>query len=124
MKREIGDRDGWRCRYCSLPLVTASFLNALRQALPADFPAAPIPIEGSAYPARRLFKMTPDHVVPRSDGGEDEVSNLVSSCGACNFQMKGDCTIEELRIASPFERDPVRDGWIGFQGRPRSLSSG
>jgi hypothetical protein len=119
LKREIGDRDGWRCRYCSLPVADSYFLKTVKQALPEEFPAAPAPIEGSAYPMRRLFRMTPDHVVPRSAGGADDMSNLVASCGACNFQAKGDCSLEELGLGDPFGRDPVRDGWNGLQRRPR-----
>ncbi len=118
--RLLGDRDGWRCRYCSMPVVHAEFLNIVRDALPtADFPPAPIPMEGTAYPARRVFKMTLDHVVPRSAGSSDDPANLVSSCGACNF-AKSSCTIGELGLSDPFARDPILDGWNGLQGRGRA----
>jgi hypothetical protein len=121
MRIELAKRDGWRCRYCSLPLVHPDFLNAVRRALPPeDFPAAPAPMEGTAFPARRLFKLVPDHVVPRAAGGLDDASNLVSSCGACNF-AKVDCTIDELRLSNPFQRDPIQDGWEGLRGRARRL---
>jgi hypothetical protein len=118
--RMLGDRDGWRCRYCSIPVVHAKFLKIVRDALPtADFPPAPLPMTGTAYPVRRVFKMTPDHVVPRSAGGFDEVSNLVSSCGACNF-AKSSCTLDELGLSDPCAREPILDGWNGLQGRGRS----
>ncbi len=121
MRNEIAKRDGWRCRYCSLPLVHPDFLNAVRRALPAeDFPAAPAPMEGSAYPGRLLFRISPDHVVPRAAGGLDDVTNLVSSCGACNF-AKAYCTIDELGLNDPCQRDPIQDGWNGLQERARRL---
>ena len=118
--RLVGDRDGWRCRYCSIPVVHAKFLKFVRDALPtADFPPAPIPMTGTAYPARRVFKMTLDHVVPRSARGSDDPANLVASCGACNF-AKSSCTIGELGLSDPCAREPIVDGWNGLQGRGRT----
>jgi 5-methylcytosine-specific restriction endonuclease McrA len=31
---------------------------------------------------------TLDHVVPRSEGGSNEASNLVTACGKCNYGRK------------------------------------
>jgi hypothetical protein len=41
-----------------------------------------------------------DHVVPRSKGGSDRVSNLVLACTACN-QAKGNRPVEEFLAGKP-----------------------
>lgn len=117
LKLEIGQRDGWRCRYCGLRLVHPGFFRAVAALLPAEFPSAPAPIEGTALPAYRLFDASPDHIVPVSAGGEHTKENLVTSCGACNYQAKGDCTLEELGLAAPEQPTPD-DSWDGLVGRP------
>ncbi|HEY7198541.1 MAG TPA: HNH endonuclease [Gaiellaceae bacterium] len=43
-------------------------------------------------------KLTLDHVVPRSRGGESVWENVVASCGPCNMR-KGDRTPEEVSMS-------------------------
>ena len=50
-----------------------------------------------------------DHVVPRSKGGSDRISNLVPSCHECN-QSKGNMPVEKF-----LESDPVRLGKLKRQ---------
>lgn len=47
-------------------------------------------------------KLTLDHVVPRSRGGESIWENVVASCAPCNLR-KGNRTVEEagMRLQSP-----------------------
>ena len=40
--------------------------------------------------------MAPDHAIPLSAGGPHTFENLATSCGACNYQWKGSCTLDEL----------------------------
>jgi hypothetical protein len=116
-KVEIGTRDGWRCRYCGLRVVAPGFFRALAAALPDEFPPAPVPMEGTSWPIYRLFDASPDHIIPVSAGGEHSLENLVTSCGACNYQAKGDCTLEELGLVPP--EPPLPDeSWDGLLGRP------
>jgi 5-methylcytosine-specific restriction endonuclease McrA len=42
-------------------------------------------------------RLTLDHVVPRSRGGESVWENVVTSCAPCNLR-KGDRTLEEARM--------------------------
>jgi 5-methylcytosine-specific restriction endonuclease McrA len=42
-------------------------------------------------------RLTLDHVVPRSRGGESVWENVVTACARCNHQ-KGDRTLEEARM--------------------------
>ncbi|MDQ6945332.1 MAG: HNH endonuclease [Actinomycetota bacterium] len=107
----IGDRDGWRCRYCALPLAWAGLCKGVLDALVAD-------VGDDANDLWRVFSQSPDHVVPVGAGGPNSPENLVSSCGPCNFG-KVACLIEELGLEDPRGREPIRDGWTGLVGRPR-----
>jgi 5-methylcytosine-specific restriction endonuclease McrA len=49
-----------------------------------------------------------DHVQPRSRGGEDSWTNLVTACQACN-RRKGRCTPLEANM--PLAQRPVRPRW-------------
>jgi hypothetical protein len=115
VKREVAARDGWRCRYCGLRLVSRDLIVGINARLGDAFV-----IDGSVerlmHPAAYLLRYTQDHMVPRSAGGTNEPSNVVAACGTCQFQ-KGDCTLDELGLANPFDRPPTVDGWDGLAGR-------
>lgn len=53
---------GWRCAYCGSPV--------------------------NEKAAQSEHKLTPDHVIPRSRGGEDKLWNLVPACLRCNLLKK------------------------------------
>ena len=59
-----------------------------------------------AYCGAEAERMELDHVVPRSKGGSDRVSNLVPCCHGCN-QRKGNRSIEEF-----LAHDVERLAWI------------
>lgn len=50
------------------------------------------------YCGRRGERLTVDHVVPRSRGGETTWANVVAACLRCNLQ-KGNRTLEEAGMA-------------------------
>jgi hypothetical protein len=52
-----------------------------------------------------LEALEPDHIVPRSKGGTDDVSNLVTACHACNT-LKNDKSVDEFISIHP-ERERV-----------------
>jgi len=54
----IYHRDGWACAYCGRGLV------------------GPHRVSGSG--------LTLDHLIPRSQGGSNHETNLVTACGTCN----------------------------------------
>jgi hypothetical protein len=115
VKREVAARDGWRCRYCGLRLVSRDLIVGINARLGDAFV-----IDGSVerlmHPAAYLLRYTQDHMVPRSAGGTNEPSNVVAACGTCQFQ-KGDCTLDELGLANQLDRPPTVDGWDGLAGR-------
>ncbi len=106
----LAGRDGWRCRYCSIPLVWNGFFDALWMVDGLDF--------GSAVnDLWRVFCLSPDHVLPIARGGSTCTENLVSACGSCNY-ARSDSLLEEIGIADPFSRDCARTSWEGLVGRP------
>jgi len=48
-----------------------------------------------AYSARTNLPLQVEHIIPRSRGGSDLVSNLTLACGGCN-QRKGQRTAAEF----------------------------
>jgi hypothetical protein len=115
VKREVAARDGWRCRYCGLRLVSRDLIVGINARLGDAF-VIDGSVERSMHPAAYLLRYTQDHMVPRSAGGTNEPNNVVAACGTCQFQ-KGDCTLDELGLANPFDRPPTVDGWDGLAGR-------
>jgi 5-methylcytosine-specific restriction endonuclease McrA len=57
-----------------------------------------------AYCGREVERLTPDHVIPLSQGGSNTLSNIVPACESCN-KRKGGRTPEEsgMRFACHIE---------------------
>lgn len=58
-REQVFGEDGWKCAYCLLDLTTVP----------------------RAY-------VTVDHVLPRSAGGSNDVTNLLTSCHMCNSRRR------------------------------------
>src|SRR6187549_875607 len=58
---------------------------------------------------RRGEKLTVDHVVPRSRGGQTTWTNVVAACLRCNL-LKGNRTLEEARLR--LIREPVHPQFL------------
>lgn len=115
VKRDVAARDGWRCRYCGLRLVSRDLIKGLHAAL-ADRFVIDASSERKMHPAAYLLRYTQDHVVPQSAAGTNDPDNVIAACGTCQYQ-KGDCTLEELGLTNPFDRPPIVDDWDGLAGR-------
>lgn len=65
VKRQVFQRDGYRCAYCRL---------TVDNELPTEHPR----------------RATVDHIIPRSKGGRelDRVSNLITACRRCNHEKR------------------------------------
>jgi len=120
VKRAVAARDGYRCRYCQLRVITSATLTKLERLLPAALPLWPAemgPAEVVSHASQSVMRLTWDHVRPRSLGGSNTEENIVTSCGGCNYN-KGSCTIEELSLRDPFDRPPKPAGaWDGLDAR-------
>lgn len=67
----------------------------------------------NAFSDSRGTTSWPDH---RGQGGANDPENIVISCGGCNYN-KGTCTLAELGLRHPDERDILLDDWHGLNGR-------
>lgn len=117
-KLVVANRDGWRCRYCGLRVVSAPVLKSLQARFPALLPLAQRAVD--EHPAHRVLRCTQDHLEAHAAGGSNRPDNLVTSCGACNFQ-KGDCSLDELSLRHPLSREPILDDWDGLSGRLKTV---
>ena len=115
LKRKVYERDGYQCRYCKMHVFTrkkGSRILHLIQEFPALTPGLHLVngslrgsgknggIKNGDY-AKFLWSFAaPDHVVPRSHGGQTDLDNLVTSCSGCNYS-KMDLTLEQINVKSP-----------------------
>jgi hypothetical protein len=115
LKKMVYERDGYRCRYCTMHVFTrskGSRIHQLIQAFPELTPGLRL-IDGLLHGtgssggiknvdyAKFLWSLAaPDHVVPRSHGGQTDLDNLVTSCSGCNYS-KMDLTLEQMNVKSP-----------------------
>jgi 5-methylcytosine-specific restriction endonuclease McrA len=111
LKKELAERDGWTCQYCGVRLLSYDFIKGLNSRFPDEFPVTGI--EKTMHPAALVLRYTQDHVVPRSAGGNNDLSNLVTCCGTCQYQ-KGDCTLGELALRDPPRGKKSPQPWDGL----------
>jgi 5-methylcytosine-specific restriction endonuclease McrA len=111
-EREVFLRDGFKCRYCGIRLVSNKVFIAFKNHLNSDsFQKGPT--NAITHGAIHVFNPVADHVVPWRLGGRTIPENLVSSCGPCNYGKDG-YTVEQLGITNPLLRLPVGDDWDGL----------
>jgi len=112
LARSVLERDGYRCRYCNIPVIYTNEARKLR----ALFGTENFQMSKSnqvAHGTLRAFYNSFDHVVPLSRGGRTSLENLVTACYPCNFG-KDNFTLSQLRLQSPFSVDPQKTDHDGF----------
>lgn len=113
VRRAVLARDGYRCRYCGLPVIDAEIRRIAHRLYPDQVP-------WDAWDLRRQHAgfsalwLQYDHVVPHSHGGRSSIENVVVSCGLCNFGKHG-YTLRQLGISDPRDRTPVPTDWDGLE---------
>ena len=108
----VFERDGYRCRYCGVKLVSNQFFSKFIKSLDSNlFKKGPTNLD--THGIIHIFNPVADHVIPWNLGGETNPENLVSSCGPCNYGKAG-YTIEQIGIHDPFSRKPIVDSWDGL----------
>jgi hypothetical protein len=111
-KQSLHERDGYHCRFCAIPVIRAE----VRKKFCSVFPT--LEIWGSKNAQQHVAFQTMwaqyDHVVPYSDGGTNDLTNMIVTCAPCNFGRMA-YTLEEVNLADPRDRQPVRSNWDGLE---------
>jgi 5-methylcytosine-specific restriction endonuclease McrA len=109
----VFQRDGYRCRYCSLRIIPNYVFDLFGKIVGLD-------LFGTGGPAVQrhggalTFRGCADHVVPHFLGGRTDMDNLVTACWPCNFG-KDRFTVEEIGIEDPRRRSPLlSNDWDGL----------
>lgn len=107
----IFERDGWRCRFCEVRVISTEAIKVLNEQFPEKIRnRAPMrEIHGGI----RALAVSLDHVLPHSRGGDNSDQNLVAACGPCQFG-RNQWTLEEVGFADPRSRAPIVDEWDGL----------
>jgi 5-methylcytosine-specific restriction endonuclease McrA len=88
-------RDRFHCRYCGCRVIPTQIMRLISELFPDEFPYHSNWKGGQTHPAIASRSPSLDHLVPWSQGGSNELENLVCACWVCN-QIKGDLSLEQL----------------------------
>src|SRR5207253_1428589 len=95
VSRGVLARDGYRCRFCGCRVIVKEarkkFIVALPLAVKADGAGTP------HHAALAVLTASIDHVVPFRRGGSNDLENLVTTCGPCQFG-RGHWLLEEAKL--------------------------
>lgn len=129
LSRRVFERDGYRCGYCHIPVVTQwkhGDIPRLVDAFPDLTPHLKC-VNGSIFihttPTNRncakwlWITAVADHIDPAAHGGRTDSENLVTSCGGCNYG-KMDWTLEQLGVRRPTIRFAPSDISHPTQSKP------
>jgi hypothetical protein len=112
VRRYLLHRDGYHCRFCGIPVIRKEIRERIRKAYPE------LAIWGTTnvqqHGAFQTMWVQYDHVVPHAHGGGNELDNLVITCAPCNYGRM-QYTLEEMELADPRLREPVRSLWDGLE---------
>lgn len=111
-------RDGYRCRYCGIPVVDAAIRKLAHTHYPDAVPWNPRD-NAAEHAAFQCLWLQYDHVVPHSHGGRSTADNVVICCALCNFG-KDRFTLRQLGLADPRDRAPVISDWDGLERMRRA----
>ena len=107
----IHERDGWRCRFCGIRVVS----KKARAILAKMFPDETRSLGGSKmkHCALNSLAASLDHILPHARGGNNEELNLVTACTCCQFG-RNQWTLQEVGFNDPRDREPIIDSWDGL----------
>lgn len=111
-KEMLHQRDGYHCRFCNVPVIRKEVREELKRAYPDALPWGKKNTEQHA--AFQAMWLQYDHVLPHARGGNNDLNNIVITCGPCNFGRM-DSLMEEVGIADPRERPPIKSEWDGLE---------
>jgi len=113
LKRQLHERDGYRCRYCGAPVIRAE----VRRRLAAAYPEAKLwgRTNSSQHAALQAMWAQYDHLLPHAHSGRTSLHNMVVSCAPCNFGRM-QYLLSELDLQDPLSRAVLPSPWDGLEG--------
>jgi hypothetical protein len=111
-KQELLARDGFRCRFCGIPVIRGEVRKKLHELYPEALPWGKT--NSSQHAAFQAMWAQFDHVLPHARGGTNDYENVVVTCGPCNFGRMQH-TIGELGLSDPRQREPIIRDWTGLE---------
>jgi 5-methylcytosine-specific restriction endonuclease McrA len=112
-RRALVARDGYRCRYCGLPVIDSSVRKRAHELYPEAVPWGSR--NKDQHAAFQCLWLQFDHIVAHSQGGRSDLDNMVVTCAVCNFG-KEEYSLYELDLEDPRHRPPVITAWDGLVG--------
>jgi 5-methylcytosine-specific restriction endonuclease McrA len=112
-KLRLRERDGYHCRFCGIPVIRTEVRDRLRKLHPQALPW-PTDSNKTQHPAFQAMWVQYDHVLPHARGGTNDFDNLIITCAPCNFGRMN-YTVEEVGLADPRLREPMRSTWDGLE---------
>ena len=112
LQQSIIHRDGYRCRFCGIPVIHDKIRNAMRRHYGDALPWGRT--NTGQHAAFQCLWLQFDHVLPHSRGGPTDFDNLIITCGPCNFG-RSDWTLEEVGLIDPRARPVTRTDWDGLE---------
>lgn len=110
--RALHLRDGYHCRFCGIPVIKKAIRVHLRKFYPDALPWGRTNV--TQHSAFQAMWAQYDHISPHSNGGANDLDNLVITCAPCNFGRMS-YTLEEVGLADPRTREPIRSTWDGLE---------
>ena len=111
-KRLLHERDGYRCRFCGIPVIRKEVRDRFRELYPEVMPWGKTNREQHA--AFQVMWAQYDHIVPHARGGTNDLDNIVVACAPCNFGRMN-YLVEEVGLADPRTRSPIQSTWDGLE---------
>lgn len=114
IRAAVLERDGYRCRYCGIPVVHADLRNIAAKLYPTSV-GWDSRDPSKQHAGFQCLWLQFDHVEPHSHGGRSSVENVVITCALCNFG-KDRFTLRQLHVEDPRLREPEHIGYDGLEG--------
>lgn len=111
VRREVIERDGYHCRFCGMPVISAKRRKAIAQIYPDQLRWGKSNAERHA--AFWCMWLQFDHVLPNGRGGASSPDNVVVACAPCNFG-RNNLTLEEAGLSDPRQR-PKSSRWLSLE---------
>ena len=111
-KRLIHQRDGYYCRFCTIPVIRREVRDAIRK----EYPRAVSweRTNATQHAAFQCMWAQYDHILPHARGGCSDLENVYLTCAACNYG-RGPYLLEDFDLLHPSTHAPRQGSWGGLE---------